>query len=68
MSPATGLSKKGALSIFELVSVGGFRSDKFRKGSRCTISSISLDIFTERLWRSLKCEDIYLKDYLEVPE
>jgi len=33
-----------------------------------TISSISLDIFTERLWRSLKYEDIYLKDYREVPE
>ena len=26
------------------------------------------NIFTERLWRSLKYEDIYLKDYREVPE
>ena len=33
-----------------------------------TISSISLDIFTERLWRSLKYEDVYLKDYRTVPD
>jgi putative transposase len=26
------------------------------------------NIFTERLWRSLKYEDIYLKDYRAVPE
>ncbi len=26
------------------------------------------NVFIERLWRSLKCEDIYLKDYRSVPE
>jgi len=26
------------------------------------------NIFTERLWRSLKCEEVYLKDYRTVPE
>jgi transposase InsO family protein len=26
------------------------------------------DIFTERLWRSLKYEEVYLKDYRGVPE
>jgi putative transposase len=25
------------------------------------------NIFTERLWRSVKYEDVYLKDYDEVP-
>ena len=26
------------------------------------------NVFIERLWRSLKCEDIYPKDYRSVPE
>jgi len=26
------------------------------------------NIFTERLWRSLKYEDVYIKDYQSVPE
>jgi len=26
------------------------------------------NVFIERLWRSLKCENIYLKDYRSVPE
>ena len=26
------------------------------------------NVFIERLWRNLKCEEIYLKDYRNVPE
>jgi len=29
---------------------------------------LSDNIFNERLWRSVKCEKVYLKDYQNVPE
>ena len=68
--------QKGRPEIFNTDQGAQFTADAF---TTCLVSAeiqISMDgrgraldnIFIERLWRSVKYEDIYLKDYAAVPE
>ena len=53
-----------------------FTSDAFTSLLRAAEVQISMDgrgraldnVFVERLWRSVKYEEVYLKDYAAVPE
>lgn len=66
----------GCPEIFNTDQGSQFTSKVFTQKLKQQEIQISLDgrgrvfdnIFTERLWRSLKYEDIYLKDYRAVPE
>ena len=66
----------GSPEIFNTDQGSQFTSKVFTQKLKEQEIQISMDgrgrvfdnIFTERLWRSLKYEDIYLKDYRGVPE
>jgi putative transposase len=68
--------RRGQPDIFNTDQGSQFTSEKFTgelEGRRIAISMDGrgrcLDnIFVERLWRSLKYEEVYLKDYASVPE
>jgi putative transposase len=63
--------EKGCPEIFNSDQGSQFTSDKFKGILLSKEIAISLDgrgrafdnIFTERLWRSVKYEEVYLKDY-----
>jgi putative transposase len=67
---------KGKPVIFNTDQGSQFTADAFTACLQRASVNISMDgrgraldnIFIERLWRSLKYEDIYLKDYASVPE
>jgi len=68
--------RRGTPEIFNTDQGCQFTSDDFTKVLKCAGVAISMDgrgrvfdnIFTERLWRTVKYENIYLNDYDEVPE
>ena len=70
------LQRYGTPDIFNTDQGCQYTSDAFTKVLIAKDISISMDgrgrcldnIFVERFWRSLKYEDIYLKDYCSVPE
>ena len=67
---------QGRPAIFNTDQGSQFTADEFTACLERAAIRISMDgrgraldnIFIERLWRSLKYEDIYLKDYASVPE
>jgi putative transposase len=67
---------QGQPAIFNTDQGSQFTADEFKAYLERATMRISMDgrgraldnIFVERLWRSLKYEDIYLKDYTKVPE
>lgn len=67
---------QGQPVIFNTDQGSQFTADEFTACLQQAAVRISMDgrgraldnIFIERLWRSLKYEDIYLKDYASVPE
>jgi putative transposase len=68
--------RRGRPDIFNSDQGSQFTSEKFTGELACRQIAISMDgrgrcmdnIFVERLWRSLKYEEVYLKDYASVPE
>ena len=68
--------KTGRPEIFNSDQGAQFTSEVFTKRLEACGITISMDgrgramdnIFVERLWRSVKYEEVYLKDYEEVPE
>lgn len=67
---------KGKPEIFNTDQGSQYTSDEFQKQFRGTGIKISMDgkgraldnVFVERLWRSVKYEDIYLRGYQTMPE
>jgi putative transposase len=67
---------RGRPEIFNSDQGSQFTSEKFTGELQARQIAISMDgrgrcmdnIFIERLWRSLKYEEVYLKDYASVPE
>jgi len=70
------VSWKGFPEIFNSDQGSQFTSEAFINSLQTSGTRISWDgrgramdnIFVERLWRSVKYEEVYLKDYLNVPE
>ena len=68
--------RKGRPEIFNSDQGSQFTSEKFTSELKARKIAISMDgrgrcldnIFIERLWRSLKYEEVYLKDYALVTE
>jgi putative transposase len=68
--------RRGQPDIFNTDQGSQFTSEKFTRELAGRQIAISMDgrgrcldnIFVERLWRSLKYEEVYLKDYGSVPE
>ena len=68
--------RRGRPDIFNSDQGSQFTSEKFTEELTGRQIAISMDgrgrcmdnIFVERLWRSLKYEEVYLKDYASVPE
>jgi putative transposase len=68
--------RRGRPEIFNSDQGSQFTSDKFTAELQARNIAISMDgrgrcmdnIFVERLWRSLKYEEVYLKDYTSVTE
>jgi putative transposase len=68
--------RRGRPGIFNSDQGSEFTSEKFTGELAARQIAISMDgrgrcmdnIFVERLWRSLKYEEVYLKDYASVPE
>jgi putative transposase len=68
--------RRGHPEIFNSDQGSQFTSEQFTGELRAREIAISMDgrgrcmdnIFIERLWRSLKYEEVYLKDYASVPE
>jgi len=68
--------RKGKPEIFNTDQGSQFTSNVFTQKLLAQKIRLSMDskgrafdnIFIERLWRSLKYEDIYLKDYQNIPE
>ena len=68
--------RQGRPEIFNSDQGAQFTSDRFTGELTARRIAVSMDgrgrcldnIFIERLWRSLKYEEIYLKDYSSVPE
>ena len=68
--------RRGRPEIFNSDQGSQFTSEKFTAELAAKQIAISMDgrgrcmdnIFVERLWRSLKYEEVYLKDYASVPE
>ena len=68
--------RRGRPEIFNSDQGSQFTSEKFTGELEARQISISMDgrgrcmdnIFIERLWRSLKYEEVYLKDYESVPD
>jgi len=68
--------RRGRPEIFNSDQGSHFTSEKFTRELETKQVAISMDgrgrcmdnIFIERLWRSLKYEEVYLKDYQTVPE
>jgi putative transposase len=68
--------RRGRPDIFNSDQGSQFTSEKFTGELAARQIAISMDgrgrcmdnIFVERLWRSLKYEEVYLKDYASVPE
>lgn len=68
--------RRGRPEIFNSDQGSQFTSEKFTGELEANQIAISMDgrgrcmdnIFIERLWRSLKYEEVYLKDYTSVPE
>ena len=68
--------RRGRPEIFNSDQGSHFTSEKFTRELEAKQVAISMDgrgrcmdnIFIERLWRSLKYEEVYLKDYQTVPE
>ena len=68
--------RRGRPEIFNSDQGSQFTSEQFTGELRAREIAISMDgrgrcmdnIFIERLWRSLKYEEVYLKDYASVPE
>jgi putative transposase len=68
--------RRGRPEIFNSDQGSQFTSEQFTGQLRAREIAISMDgrgrcldnIFIERLWRSLKYEEVYLKDYASVPE
>jgi putative transposase len=68
--------RRGRPEIFNSDQGSQFTSEKFIGELQAREIAISMDgrgrcmdnIFVERLWRSLKYEEVYLKDYASVPE
>jgi putative transposase len=68
--------RRGRPDIFNSDRGAQFTSEKFTGELAGRQIAISMDgrgrcmdnIFVERLWRSLKCEEVYLKDYVSVVE
>jgi putative transposase len=68
--------RRGRPDIFNSDQGSQFTSEKFTRELTGRQIAISMDgrgrcldnIFIERLWRSLKYEEVYLKDYASVPE
>jgi len=64
------------LTIFNSDQGSQFTSESFINSLQASGTQISWDgrgraldnIFVERLWRSVKYEEVYLKDYANVPE
>jgi len=67
--------RRGRPAIFNTDQGSQFTSEQFRRHLREAAVRISMDgkgrafdnIFVERLWRSVKYEEVYLKDYRDVP-
>ena len=59
----TGLQCRGMGHL--RVPAAGFRHGELQQDGRGRVMD---NIFIERLWRTVKYEEIYLKDYLDVPE
>ena len=67
---------KGAPEIFNSDQGSQFTSEVFTSRLKAADVQISWDgrgrfwdnIFIERLWRSVKYEEVYLKDYVNVPD
>ncbi len=70
------VSRYGTPEIFNTDQGCQFTSEAWIEAVESMGTKVSMDgrgrwidnVFIERLWRSLKCEDIYLKDYRSVPE
>ena len=68
--------RRGRPEIFNSDQGSQFTSEKFTGELEARGVAVSMDgrgrcldnIFIERLWRSLKYEEVYLRDYLRVPE
>jgi len=68
--------RRGKPEIFNSDQGSQFTSEKFTRELKARNIAISMDgrgrcmdnIFIERLWRSLKQEEVYLRDYESVPE
>jgi len=68
--------RRGRPEIFNSDQGSQFTSERFTDELQSRAIAISMDgrgrcmdnIFVERLWRSLKYEEVYLKDYASVPE
>ena len=68
--------RRGRPEIFNSDQGSQFTSEKFTGALEARGIAVSMDgrgrcldnIFIERLWRSLKYEEVYLKDYRVVPE
>ena len=68
--------RRGRPDIFNSDQGSQFTSEKFTRVLAARQIAISMDgrgrcldnIFVERLWRSLKYEDVYLRDYASLPE
>jgi len=68
--------RRGRPEIFNSDQGSQFTSEKFTGELEANRIAISMDgrgrcmdnIFIERLWRSVKYEEVYLKDYASVPE
>ena len=68
--------RRGRPDIFNSDQGSQFTSEKFTGVLAARQIAISMDgrgrcldnIFVERLWRSLKYEDVYLRDYASLPE
>ncbi len=66
----------GRSEIFNTDQGAQFTSDAFTSPLRAAEVQISMDVrgraldnvFVERLWRSVKYEEVHLKDYASVPE
>ena len=70
------LERYGAPQIFNTGQGSQFTSEGFTKVLLSHGVAISMDgrgrwmdnVFIERLWRSVKCEEVYLKGYESIPE
>ena len=73
---ASGRLRRGRPEIFNSDQGSQFTSEKFTGELEAARIAVSMDgrgrcfdnIFIERLWRSLKYEEVYLRDYRLVPE